>query len=107
MPLEEDRRTVVGLERAAEVRRQHTVGTPAREVRGAEARREAAPFGAALGEQEALALSAQVDAPALRCRERAAVERLQPHQAAAIPATVAGTPSHDPTAASEPPSPTD
>ena len=53
-------------------------------------------------------LAAEIDAPALGGRENGAVERLEAHgaQRAAIPATVAGSPSHDPSGDNAAPSPT-
>jgi hypothetical protein len=76
------------------------------EVGAAVAGREA-PLGAPLGDQEALPLGSvralDADLPGLGRRERDPVEGLEPHaQLAASPATVAGSPSHEPTGDSDP-----
>ena len=106
-PREQNGRAVVGLEHAAEVGEEHVVPAAARVVGRAQPRVDAAS-GASFGDQEALALAAEVDAPALGGRENGAVERLEAHgaQLAASPATVAGRPSHDPSGDNAAPSPT-
>src|SRR5438128_7665690 len=98
--MEQDRGAVVGFEHATELGLQRAVDPTAREVRSAVPRREAA-LSPPLGDQEIPSLGTEHpfarDAPALRRRERHAVEGLQLHQRAASPATVVGTPSHEPT----------
>src|SRR5262249_15596597 len=106
VPREQDGRAVVGLENATEVGYEGAVGAGAREVCAAVARRKA-PLRAPLGDQEALTLGSvrplEADLPGLGRGERDRVERLEPHlQLAASPATVAGSPSHDPIGDSDP-----
>src|SRR5439155_10692184 len=110
LPVEQYRGPVVGLERTAEFRLEGAVDPTTREVRRAVPRREAA-LGPPLGDQEASSLGSghpfARDAPALRRRERDAIEGFQAHQRAANPAAVVGTPSQAPTIERCPCSPTD
>src|SRR5512132_2020815 len=108
--MEEDRRTVVGLQDSPERGLEGIVHTPAWIVGGPITRREAA-FRAALGDQEALSLGTGPalpgDVPRLGGRERGPVEGLEPHQTAARPATVVGTPPQEPAIVRRPASSTD
>src|SRR6476661_6620990 len=108
--MEEDRRTVVGLQDSPERGLEGIVHTPTRIVGGPVPPREAA-LGAPLGDQETLSFGTGPalpgDIPRLGGRERQPVEGLEPHQTAARPATVVGTPPQGPAIDRRPASSTD
>ncbi len=82
LPVEEDRRAVVGLDHALEVRAERAVGPPPRMVRAAHASRDPA-FAAAFGDEEVVlepALELR-DGLLLIVREPDPVQRLEPHSA--------------------------
>ncbi len=82
LQVEEDRRAVVGLDHAVEIRLVRHVRSATRPVGAAHPARDPA-LAAALGDQEVLALDAalvvQLDEPGLRVVERQAVQRLKAH----------------------------